>query len=132
MAMPVAVGRSPPGLAEQSSITDGGINAHGQDLEILSLQSFVEPLHGGHFLLAGHAPGGPDVYQEDLPPVVFDGMGYSLPVDGDEGRRRAPCDHRISLTTAQPCQEHHRSGEPPRDHCGQLGILSRRSGRRQA
>src|SRR5262245_56309854 len=47
------------------------IDTHRRDPESAAAERIVEPLHGGHFDFAGHAPGGPDVHQGHVASIVL-------------------------------------------------------------
>src|SRR5688572_21018454 len=66
------------------------VDADRGDAKAPGAHRVVEPLHGRHLLAAGHAPGRPDVYQRDGPPVILQRDRVSGgQVDGLETRRFA-------------------------------------------
>ena len=47
-----------------------GVNTYGEDFEVFTFESFIQFLHGRHFLPARGAPGGPDIDKNHLASVV--------------------------------------------------------------
>ena len=50
--------------------TPRGVNTYGEDFEVFTFESFIQFLHGRHFLPARGTPGGPDVDKNHLASVV--------------------------------------------------------------
>jgi len=80
------------------------VNADCQYFQVLTSEFFIKPLHGGHFLPARRAPGGPYVDQNHFTPVVKKSNSLTIEIgEGKVGRfksrlnRSCGCYGRISL-----------------------------------
>ena len=83
------------------------VDAHRQNLEVFVLNLFEQPLHGGHFLFTGRAPGGPDIEKNHLPPVVGKGSRSPFQVVSEELWSHASHHDGVDLVLRQPRNKNH-------------------------
>src|SRR2546427_766437 len=76
---------------------------HREDREGLAGKLVLQPLHRGHLLAAGIAPGGPEIDHHDLAAVVGELVLLALEIAQREGRRRAAAPG-FQLAPGRPCR----------------------------
>src|SRR5712692_8592806 len=94
------------------------VHADGQHDEVLLLEVFPEHLHRGHLFLAGLAPGGPEVQEDDLAAIVRQLLLFPLEIRQAEVRRGHANDERLVFRALKPddAECHRENGQPSEEH----------------